>query len=72
MLDFDQHPDLTSLGSPMSQHIWSPIWAKIPGSVSAPWVKLQIAVPWVSTYNPQATNLYHSKSGSKTAALVLC
>ena len=25
----------------MSQHIWSPSWEKVPGSTSAPWVRLQ-------------------------------
>ena len=29
------------LGSPVSQHIWSHSWERVPGSVSPPWVRLQ-------------------------------
>ena len=29
------------LGSPMSQHIWSPNWERVPGSSSTLWVRLQ-------------------------------
>ena len=34
----------TVLWSPVSQHIWSPIWEKVPGNTSALWVRLKIAV----------------------------
>ena len=33
--------------SPMSQHIWSPSWEKVPGSTSTPWVRLQRLQPLV-------------------------
>ena len=29
------------LGSPVSQHIWSPNWERVPGSSSTLWVRLQ-------------------------------
>ena len=52
-MGFDQHPDLNSAGSPLSQHIWIPNWQKAPGSMSAPWVwfqRLQFSLP---VYNPR-------------------
>ena len=32
----------TALGSPMSQHIWSPHWEKVPSSTSALWLRLRL------------------------------
>ena len=37
---YDQHPDLISAGNPVSQLIWSPNWERVPGSTSAPLVRL--------------------------------
>ena len=43
----------TALGSPVSQHIWSPNWENVPGSPSTPWVRLQRLQFEVPAYNPR-------------------
>ena len=41
------------LGSPVSQHIWSPSFEKVPGSPSAPWVRLSELQFRVPAYHPR-------------------
>ena len=43
----------------MSQHIWSPNWEKVPGSMSAPWVRLLLLQFGVPGYNPRTETGHH-------------
>ena len=47
----------------MTQHIWSPNWEKVPGSASAPWVRLQQLQFRAPAHNP--TNWHHHHPVSK-------
>ena len=58
------HPDLNSTGNPTSQHIWSPKWEKVPGSVSALWVRLQ-RLQFGSQPIIPGHKLYHYQSVTK-------
>ena len=49
------------LESPVSQHIWSPNWEKVPGRTSSPWVRLQRLQFGFSFMIPEA-NWYHCQS----------
>ena len=47
------HGKSSTLGSPSVTATWSPDWEKALGSVSTPWVRLQIAELGAPTYNPK-------------------
>ena len=62
----------TVLGSPMSQHIWSPIWEKVPGSMSAPWTRLQKLQFGISAYNTKMqTNIIISLWANSSSGFML-
>ena len=60
----------SSAGNPMSQHIWSPSWERVPGSgSSAPWVRLQRWQFGVPAYNPRKdASWYHHQAVTKLQA----
>ena len=62
MIENSNSTDITKLGRPTSRRIalgspsliaiCSPHWEEVLGSVSTPWVRLQIAVSGAPAYNP--------------------